>query len=111
MGRGGGLARADFLVKELPVPNTSLFECVAFTLARPHLPPPKTIPPNIIDDLLVAHYYTALTLSLESLTPLKTQTVSYTRPAPWFTAELQVMKASDPQLEWLYKRSGLTVHL
>ena len=36
MGRGGGLAvihRADILVKELPAPKTTSFECTIFTLA------------------------------------------------------------------------------
>ncbi|KAF3839059.1 hypothetical protein F7725_017776 [Dissostichus mawsoni] len=37
LGRGGGLAvihRAGILVKELPVPTTTSFECVVFKLAR-----------------------------------------------------------------------------
>ncbi|XP_074472561.1 uncharacterized protein LOC141756597 [Sebastes fasciatus] len=62
-------------------------------------------------DGLVAHYNATLSGSLDSLAPLKTRTVSYTRPAPWFTTELRTQKSTGRQLERRYKRSGLTVHL
>ncbi len=61
--------------------------------------------------LLAAHYNTALSLSLDSLAPLKTHSVSFISPATWYTTKLCFMKASGHQLERLYKRSGLTVHL
>ncbi len=61
------------------------------------------------DDMVVS-YNTALSLSLDSLAPLKIRTVSFTRPAPWFTTELHYMKATGRRLERLYKRTGLTVH-
>ncbi len=60
------------------------------------------------DDMVVS-YNTALSLSLDSLAPLKIRTVSFTRPAPWFTTELHYMKATGRRLERLYKRTALTV--
>ena len=59
----------------------------------------------------VALYNTALSLSLDALAPVKTKSVSFTRPAPWYTTELRAMKARGRQLERLHKRTGLTVHL
>ena len=56
-------------------------------------------------DDMVASYNAALSLSLDSLAPLKIRIVSFTRPAPWFTTELRSMKATG-----IYKRTGLTVH-
>ena len=65
---------------------------------------------DLTADDLVAHYNTALSNSLDSLAPIKTRTVSFNRPAPWFTTELRVMKATGRRLERLYKKTGLTVH-
>ncbi|XP_041642854.1 uncharacterized protein LOC121509496, partial [Cheilinus undulatus] len=48
-------------------------------------------------DALANHYNTALSLSLDSLAPLKTRSVSFTHPAPCWRDFL--------------KKSGLTVHL
>ena len=69
-----------------------------------------SIPLTTTVDGLVARYNTALSLSLDSLAPLKTRTVSFTRSAPWFTTELRTLKASGRRLERLKKRTGLTVH-
>ena len=59
----------------------------------------------------MALYNSVLSLSLDTLAPLKTKSVSFTRPAPWYTSELRAMKAWGRQLERLHKRTGLTVHL
>ena len=69
------------------------------------------ISPDPSDCDLVSSYNTALALSLDSLAPIKTLTVSFNRPAPWFTPELRAMKSTGRRLERLYKKSGLTVHL
>ena len=68
-------------------------------------------PPDFTVDGLVARYNAALSISLNSLAPLITRTVSFSRPAPWFTSELRTMKAAGRQLERLSKKTGLTVHL
>ncbi|KAF3832535.1 hypothetical protein F7725_026200 [Dissostichus mawsoni] len=73
--------------------------------------PSRPYPPNTPVDDLVACYNTALALSLDALAPLKTRTVSYNCPAPWFTAELRSMKAACRRLERLTRGTGLTVHL
>lgn len=61
-------------------------------------------------DGLVEHYNTALSLSLDAVAPLKTRSISFTQPAPWFTPELRLMKAAGRRLERLQKKSGLVVH-
>ncbi|KAJ4929611.1 hypothetical protein JOQ06_018634 [Pogonophryne albipinna] len=61
-------------------------------------------------DVLVARYNTALSLSLDSLAPLRSRTVSFLRPAPWFTSDLRTMKQTGRRLERLSRRTGLTVH-
>lgn len=77
------------------------------TLIAGHLAGISTDPS---DGDLVSSYNTALIHSLDSLAPIKTQTVSFNRPAPWFTPELRAMKSTGRRLERLYKKSGLTVH-
>ena len=59
---------------------------------------------------LTEHYNNALCLSLDAVAPLKTRTISYSQPAPWFTQELRLMKATGRQLERRSKKSGLVVH-
>lgn len=59
---------------------------------------------------LVSQYNAGLHSILNSLAPLKTRSVSFSHSAPWFTPELRVMKAKGRQLEWLHKKTGLTVH-
>lgn len=66
--------------------------------------------PDSLTGELVARYNTALSFSLDSLAPLRTRTVSFACPAPWFTTELRTMKATGRRLERLYKKTGLTVH-
>ena len=61
-------------------------------------------------DGLVAHYNSALSLCLDSVAPIKTRIVSYTRPAPWFTSDLRSLKSIGRQLERRLRRSGLTFH-
>ena len=39
-------------------------------------------------DELLSHYYCGLHNLLDTLAPLKTQTVSFSQSAPWFTSEL-----------------------
>ncbi|XP_041958625.1 uncharacterized protein LOC121717966 [Alosa sapidissima] len=68
-------------------------------------------PSNRTADGLVEHYNSALALSLDSVAPLTTKLVSYTRLAPWFTPELRRLKSMGRRLVRLHKRSGLTVHL
>ncbi len=59
---------------------------------------------------LVSYYNTGLHDILNSLTPLKTRSVSFSLSAPWFTPELRLMKAKGRQLERLHRKTGLTVH-
>ncbi|KAG1928623.1 hypothetical protein F2P79_023546, partial [Pimephales promelas] len=58
----------------------------------------------------VTHYNRALSHSLDSVAPLITRSVSFSSPAPWFTAELRAMKAKGRRLERYYKKSSLTIH-
>ena len=80
---------------------------VLSTALATHLATP---PPNTTVDGLVELYNTALSLSLDSVAPPITRQVSLSRPAPWFTPELRLMKAAGRQLERRYRKSGLTVH-
>lgn len=61
-------------------------------------------------DDLVSHYNTGLLHIFNSIAPLKTRSVSFTVSAPWFTADLRLLKAKGRQLERLYRKSGLTIH-
>ncbi|KAF0031956.1 hypothetical protein F2P81_016511 [Scophthalmus maximus] len=81
------------------VSTSSLAKTVA-----PHLAP---VPPDSTVDGLAANYNAALSLSLDTLAPLKTLTVSFSRPAPWFTTELRSLKATDHQLEQFVKDLAL----
>ena len=63
------------------------------------------ISPDLKANDLVDCYNTALSHSLDSLAPIKTRTVSFNRPAPWFTSELRAMKAAGRRLERRYKKS------
>ncbi|XP_073328899.1 uncharacterized protein [Pagrus major] len=69
--------------------------------------PPLTFNPTD----LVNHYNDTLSLCLNNLAPLKTKSVSFTHSAPWYTPQLRQMKIRKRQLERLYKKTGLTVHL
>uniref|UniRef100_A0A671XTI5 Reverse transcriptase domain-containing protein n=1 Tax=Sparus aurata TaxID=8175 RepID=A0A671XTI5_SPAAU len=66
----------------------------------------STPPPTACPSDLVSYYNNTL-----SLAPLKTKTVSFTHTAPWYTPELRQMKTRKRQLERLYKKTTLTVHL
>ena len=59
---------------------------------------------------LLSHYNRGLQNLLDTLAPLKSQTVSFTQSAPWFTLELRQLKARGHQLECLYRKTGLTIH-
>lgn len=59
---------------------------------------------------LVSHYNTGLHSILNSLAPLKTRSVSFSRSGPWFTPELRLMKAKGRQLERLHRKTGQIVH-
>lgn len=61
-------------------------------------------------DALVDHYNTGLQEILDAHAPLKTQTVTFTRSAPWYTGALRRQKAAGRVLERRYVASGLTVH-
>lgn len=61
-------------------------------------------------DELVSHYNIGLHSILNSLAHLKTQPVSFSISAPWFTLELWLMKAKGHQLKWLYRKAGLVIH-
>ncbi|KAA8578016.1 hypothetical protein FQN60_006086, partial [Etheostoma spectabile] len=67
-------------------------------------------PQNCTVDDSVNHYNLALSHSLDSVAPLITRSVSFSWPAPWFTAELRRMMATGRRLERYYKKSGLPVH-
>ncbi|KAL6486782.1 hypothetical protein MHYP_G00034080 [Metynnis hypsauchen] len=58
----------------------------------------------------VDFYNKTLSSILDLHAPVKTRTVTFSRPAPWFTDELTEMKAARRALERCYKASGLTVH-
>ncbi|CAJ1059667.1 hypothetical protein D5F01_LYC22364 [Xyrichtys novacula] len=60
---------------------------------------------------LLNYYNDTLSSCLDQLAPLKTKTVSFRHSAPWFTSELHKMKSHKRQLEHLYRKTGLTVHL
>lgn len=59
---------------------------------------------------LIAHYNNGLNNILNCLAPMKTRCGTFTQNAPWFTPELRSIKAKGWQLEWLYRKSALTVH-
>lgn len=61
-------------------------------------------------DDLVTLYNNGLTNILNSLAPVKSRSVSFTRSAPWFTPDLRSMKAKKRQLERLLRKTGLTIH-
>lgn len=69
---------------------------------------------HTMGDLPVAtsidQYKFALTSILDEFAPLKKRVVSFKRSSPWYTSELCKLKALGRQLEWKYKKSGLTVH-
>ncbi|CAJ1069708.1 LOW QUALITY PROTEIN: uncharacterized protein LOC115374818 [Xyrichtys novacula] len=60
---------------------------------------------------LINYYNNTLSSCLDQLAPLKTKTVSFRHSAPWYTSELHKMKSHKRQLERLYRKTGLTVHL
>ncbi len=47
---------------------------------------------------------------LDTLAPLKTETVYFTPSAPWFTPELRQLKTKGRSLERLYIKTGLNVY-
>lgn len=59
---------------------------------------------------LVDHYNTNLQYALDTLAPLKTRTVTFTRSSPWYTPELCQLKTRGCQLERLVRKTGLVVH-
>ncbi|XP_073709407.1 uncharacterized protein [Misgurnus anguillicaudatus] len=71
----------------------------------------SSIPDNSTTEDLVVHYNRILTSSLNTLAPVITSTVTFSRSAPWFTTEFHRLKKERRQLERLYKKTGLTVHL
>ncbi|XP_074476551.1 uncharacterized protein LOC141758790 [Sebastes fasciatus] len=71
-----------------------------------HLDPPPTSP-----DDLTNHLNATLSASLNSLAPLRTKTVSFNTSSPWFTPHLRKLKQTGRQLERLWRKSSLTVHL
>ena len=59
---------------------------------------------------LVSHYNYGLNNLLDTLAPLKTRSVTFTRSAPWYTLELHGLKTEGRQLECLSRKTGLTIH-
>ncbi|CAM4727630.1 unnamed protein product [Leuciscus chuanchicus] len=84
---------------------TSLSSHIANKISIP------SIPENSTTTDLVVHYNCTLSSSLNTLAPVKTATVTFSRSAPWFTPELHKLKKERRQLERLHKKTGLTVHL
>ncbi|CAL9708038.1 unnamed protein product [Knipowitschia caucasica] len=68
-----------------------------------------TSPANTPD--LVSYYNSTLSSCLDTLAPIKTASVTFTRSAPWYTTELRNLKKQRRQLERLHNKTGLTVHL
>ena len=58
----------------------------------------------------VDFYNRTLSSILDLHAPVTTQTVTFTRTAPWFTPELRTMKAAGRILERRAAKSELTVH-
>uniref|UniRef100_A0A671YR52 Reverse transcriptase domain-containing protein n=1 Tax=Sparus aurata TaxID=8175 RepID=A0A671YR52_SPAAU len=84
---------------------SALSDVLANTLST-STPPPTACPSD-----LASYYNNTLSLCLDKLAPLNTRTVSFTHTAPWYTPELRQLKTRKRQLERLYKKTGLTVHL
>lgn len=68
------------------------------------------ISPPFTPDQLACHYNDSLRTLLDTLAPLKTQTVSFPHSAPWFSPHLHLLKAKGRQLERLFRKTGLTIH-
>ncbi len=62
-------------------------------------------------DELTSYYNDQLQNVLDVVAPVRTRIVSFAHTAPWYTSELRLLKAKGRQLERLYMRSGLTVHM
>ncbi|KAG1925393.1 hypothetical protein F2P79_025577 [Pimephales promelas] len=114
-GRGGGLAllyREKWKMLPVSIPVFRYMECSVFQLPGPtptviatvYRPPkPHDIISSYIENLpipdlsspdhLAIHYNSGLCYILNSLAPLKTRSVSFSRSAPWFSSELRLMKA------------------
>ncbi|XP_051933602.1 uncharacterized protein LOC127608524 [Hippocampus zosterae] len=71
-----------------------------------------TLTPDIdsTPDYLVFQYNSGLTSILNTLAPVKSRSVLFTRSAPWFTPHLRSLKSQTRQLERLYRKTGLTAH-
>lgn len=68
-------------------------------------------PPQTTSTLDLMDYYNdTLSSTLDTLAPLKTQTISFTYISPWYTSELRQLKAVGRRKERLYKKTGLAVH-
>lgn len=62
-------------------------------------------------DLLAKHYHTTLHNSLNVIVPLKTRSVLFSRSSPWFKPQVRSIKAHGCQLECLFSKTSLSVHL
>jgi len=113
------LAVADHLAVQfailIPLPSRRIKWTITFRNTRTVCAPALTsiiashltpYAPNTLVDSLDS----ALSLSLNVLTPLKTRTVSYSRPASCFTAELRTMKAAGRWLERLQENGPNCPH-
>jgi len=58
----------------------------------------------------VDFYNNTLSSILDLHAPVKTQTVTFSRSAPWFTSDLRNKKAAGRVLERRVAKTGLTVH-
>ncbi|KAK7912672.1 hypothetical protein WMY93_012883 [Mugilogobius chulae] len=67
-------------------------------------------PPSSSVSDLIDYYNNSLSHILDTHAPLKSRTVTFTRPAPWYTTKLRDMKRSGRVLERACKTSDLTVH-
>lgn len=68
-------------------------------------------PPTVMSPAdMVHHHNICLSTSLTTLAPLQTCTISFTHFTPWFISALCQLKALNRRLEWLNRKTGLTVH-
>ncbi|CAJ1050070.1 hypothetical protein D5F01_LYC22364 [Xyrichtys novacula] len=72
-----------------------------------------TSPPQASDNPsdLVTYYNQTLSSCLNLLAPVKSKSVTFARSAPWYTPALHQLKQKKRQLERLYRKTGLTIHL
>lgn len=60
------------------------------------------------DELVSLH--NSLNNIISCLFLMKSQSVTFSQTAPWFTPQLCALKPESRQLEWPYRKTGLNIH-